>query len=177
MNFEDLIDKLKSKPLSGDDILQSLNGKTKIYKYSDLSKFSSIDELLHPYNNAVILYETKPNYGHWICVLKRNDNVIEYYDPYGKPIDYPLKYINASFKKETNQDDIYLLKLMLKSPYDIEYNNVAIQKLDRDISSCGRHCIMRIVCKDLNLKQYQKLFKKEGNLDGDDKVTLLTGYI
>jgi hypothetical protein len=68
-------------PLSGKDILNMLEGKTKILIYPNLHKYNNINELLHPYGSCVILYMTKRNYGHWTCLVDHNDR-IEFYDPY-----------------------------------------------------------------------------------------------
>ena len=171
------IDILKKKPFSGNNIIDAVGGKTKIVKYSDIHKYKTIEELLHPHNCVVILYETKPSYGHWVCVLKHKNNDLEFFDPYGKSVDEQIQYIPYEYRIESKQDFPQLIRLFLNSPYNIVINKMKIQKFTKDVSSCGRHCAFRLILKHLPLKQYQKLMKNEDGLNADDKVTYLTAYI
>jgi hypothetical protein len=170
-----LINKLKNYPFSGKDIVTACDGHTKIILYSDIHKFKSIDQLLKPYNNAVILYQTKPNYGHWVLLMKKG-NVIEFFDSYGLFIDEQLNFISKEFKKVSHQDFPYLSNLLLKSKYKIIYNPVRLQKTDNDISSCGRHVCLRLILKDLSLKDYIKMIK-HNKYDPDSLVTYLTAFV
>jgi hypothetical protein len=171
------IDILKKKPFSGKDIIEAVNGETKIITYPEIHKYETIDELCHPYNCCVILYETKPQYGHWVCVIKHDDNSIEFFDPYGKSIDEQLEFIPNGFRKQSKQDFPQLIRLFLNSPYNIVINKMKIQKFTKDVSSCGRHCAFRLVLRHLALNKYQKLMKNEDGLNADDKVTYLTAFI
>jgi hypothetical protein len=171
------IDILKQKPFSGKDIMEALGGETKIITYPELYKYDTIDELVHPYNCCVILYQTKPHFGHWVCVIKHDDNTLEFFDPYGGSVDTQLDFIDKQFRKETRQDFPQLIRLFLNSPYNIVINRMKIQKFDRDIASCGRHCAFRLILKHLPLKKYQHIMRKEKGLCADDKVTYLTAFI
>lgn len=176
--MEKYINILKGKPFSGSDIMNTLDGKTKIIKNSDMWKYENIDEILHPFNCAVILYQTRPDYGHWVCILKHPDNTLEFFDPYGFSIDGALKFINPQFRKESRQDFPQLIRLFLNSPYNIKVNKMKIQKYNKKISTCGRHCAFRLVLKHLPLEEYQKIMKPEREeMDADDKVTYLMAYI
>jgi hypothetical protein len=175
--MERLIDKLKTKPFSGGDIVEAVDGNTKIVRYPEIHKYNTIDELLHPHNCCVILYESKPRYGHWICILKQPNNTLEFFDPYGMGIDEQLKFIPKHFRQQTKQKYPLLIRMFLNSPYNIVINHMKIQKFNKDVSSCGRHCAMRLISRDLPLRNYQQLMKKEDGLDADDKVTYLTAFI
>lgn len=172
-----LIEKLKSIPFSGNDMMECVGQKTKIVRYRDLHKYKNIEALLYPHNCFVLLYETKPQYGHWVCVILHDNNVIEFFDPYGYFIDDQLSFIDKKFRKKTNQNFPYISKLFLESPYFIEWNNKQLQKLYKNNSSCGRHVSLRINMRDMPLKEYQKILKTEGGLTPDDKVTYLTSFI
>ena len=63
--------KLIATPLGDDDIRKILGNETKIIKYSELSKFNDLDELLpNEKDYCIILYEHKLNEGHWVAILK-----------------------------------------------------------------------------------------------------------
>ena len=75
--------KLISIPLGDDDIRHILGNSTKIIKYSELSTFNDLDELLPNENDyCIILYEHEPSSGHWVCLLKYN-GTFEFFDAYG----------------------------------------------------------------------------------------------
>jgi hypothetical protein len=171
---------LEAKPLSGSDIQDAVDGQTKVIRYSAIHRFRTIDQLLAPYDSAVILYETREGFGHWTCVfLNRRTGVLEFFDPYGKPIDSQLDHIPPALKASTYQDYPYLAKLMLASPYKLTYNQKPLQKLGGDVNSCGRHVAMRLVMRDLPISQYQQflLQKKGGALNPDGVVSMMTAFI
>lgn len=171
-----LFDDIQHIPLSGSQIYKTLDGKTKILRYKDLLNYNNIDDVLKPYNNIVLLYESMPRSGHWVCVIKHKDT-IEYFDPYGLKIDEILKYIKPSFRKISNQDFPYLSYLLYKSKYNIIYNNKKLQEKNNKISTCGRHIISRIILKDIPLKKYINIFKTEKKVNADDKVSFLTSSL
>ncbi len=170
--MDSYIKKLESKPFSGEDILNILDQKTKIVLYNEIKKYKSIDSLLHPYGNVVILYETKPGYGHWVCIIKHKGKnpYIEFFDSYGMKPDQQLDYVPENMKSQP-----YLLKLFLKSEYPIIYNSKQLQQLMDDVSSCGRHVALRLVLRDIPLKEYLKLIINQ-KYNPDMIVTYLTAF-
>lgn len=165
--MDKLIKKLEVDPFSNFDILNICDQNTKVIRYSELKKYSNIDDVLKPFDNVVILYESKKNYGHWVCLLKY-DKIIEFFDPYGLPIDTQLKY---------SKDKVPLLsKLLVDSPYLLAENRTKLQKLYKDVSTCGRHVCVRIILKDLPLKEYINIMVNN-KIDPDLIVTYLTSFI
>jgi hypothetical protein len=173
--MDKIIKNLEGEPFSGADIMKLCDNETKVLKYGDLEQFNTIDELLEPHNNAIILYETAPNYGHWCCVLKYGDTV-EFFDPYGMGIDQQRKHISPEFKKRSNQEYPWLSILLNKCDYNLVENRHKLQKLENDISTCGRHVCLRVILRDIDLDRYIKILTK--NKDSPDKiVTYLTAFI
>ena len=82
MEIEVDYEKLKRTPLGDHEISSYLNGRTQVIKYNEIPKYKNIEEFLGPYGNAVILLETKRDFGHWIC-LKITGNVISFLTPMG----------------------------------------------------------------------------------------------
>ena len=150
--------------LSDQDI-RKLNPRTKLILYEDVKRYRTIDHLLHPYDSVIILYEWKRtkdySVGHYITVNRVNDGIIEHFDSYTIKPDDELKQISdmpESFKKMTGQDQKYLLKLYAESNKPISYNQYHLQSLSDNISTCGRHCIIRSLYRHMPLDDYVKLF-------------------
>lgn len=172
-----MIDYYENIPLSNFDIIKYMNGQSTIILYPDLYKYKSIDEVLGPYNIAFILLETRKNYGHWTCLFKNSSDEVEFFNPYGGIPDSSLDFVPYPFKKESHQDFPYLTKLLFESPYEIFYNEFDFQKHNKYIKTCGRHCVVRIWLKHLDIYQYKQELDnlcKQMDLDYDGVVTILT---
>lgn len=167
--------------LSNYEINNILKDQTKILTYKALPQFNNIDQLLEPYKNFIMLYMSRPNFGHWTCVLKHPDR-IEFFDPYGgkNTPDNELNMIKDDVKQITNQDYPYLSQLLYDSGYPIEYNNYQFQEHGQGINSCGRHCIVRCLFKNLLLDEYYEMMNqlcKKFNMNYDQLVTYITTNI
>lgn len=179
LTLRDEVDKFKDIALSTEDILRIVDGKAHVVLYSQIHTFNSIDELLKPYDAAVILYETHENYGHWTCVTLRDEysrkgkRILEFWDSYGLPFDAQLTDIPKEFAKKTYQDKPYLSELLIKEncPYKLSYNEFQFQELTPNVKDCGRWVATRILLKDLPLKVFRDFFY---GLYSDDLVTILT---
>ena len=120
-----------------------------ILKYSELENFKNIEELL-PNNRdyKIILTESKFNEGHWCCLM-RYDNVIEWFDSYGKKGGHPegqLSFIPGIIKKMLGQNKHHLTRLLKTVPkdYKVVFNNTPLQVLREGVNTCGKWCIARI---------------------------------
>jgi len=169
--------------LSDDDI-RRLNPNTKILLYEDVKKFPTIQHLLDPFDCAIILYEWKrtqeTSIGHYIAVVALPDGTIEHFDSYGILPDNELKQIknmSSNYKKMTGQDQQYLLKLYIKSPYQISYNQYKLQSLSDDISTCGRFAVLRTIFKNLTLEQFKDLFIGKKNTPDEIAVAMTQKFL
>lgn len=173
----EILKQIENIALSNKDLLKIVDGKANIIIYSNIYKYRSIDDLINPYGAAFILFQSRPHYGHWCLLFRTNDRKLEFFNPYGGYPDDSLDYINSDFKKKSYQDKPYLSKLLLKSPYDLEYNEFDFQKEKNDIKTCGRHCAMRLICRYLNIYEYKDFLDKIKSITGlnyDQIVTLFT---
>lgn len=122
-----------------------------VIKFEDIRNYSSIHRLMTDDNNypenrvLLIIYRSQPNYGHWVG-LYYNDYGINYLNSYGSYIDKSIDAIPEQFKKISQQNYPYLLKLLSEAPMDVYYNNIKLQKmLDKDEDgsvvpqTCGRY--------------------------------------
>lgn len=171
------IKNLENIGLSSDEILQLIDGKANLILYTDLAKITNIDDILKPYGACIILYLTRKNYGHWVCLIKLDDKTLEFFDPYGFMIDEELDWnIDKNFRKFSKQDYPHLTSLLYYSPYYLTYNQYKFQKKKNDIKTCGRHTALRILLRNLSLDEYYNLILSM-HKDPDYLVTLLTSFI
>lgn len=177
-NFKQILNKYKKKSLSGRDIFDMLDGNIKIFTYPEITKYNNIHDILSPYGCCIILYLKTPTYGHWCALLQHKDR-IEFFDPIKNMIpDDELPYINNDFRIASNQVKPHLLKLLYNSGSKIEYNNYNFQEMNNyDVRTCGRHCVSRIIFKNLLLDDYYDLIYylcNQFNLSFDEIITLIT---
>jgi hypothetical protein len=177
------INKLQDIALSDSQVMNLINHDANLILYKDIHKYNNIDELLGQHGAAVILYESKPAYGHWTTIFKVSPNEIEFFNSYGNQNNHDgipdamLKFIPKSFRKQSNQDHTYLSKLMYDSKYDLSYNQYNYQGDGENIKTCGRHIATRLNNRNLSLNKYNEYIKKmcrELNLNSDQLVSYLT---
>lgn len=122
--------------LSGSDIknfFAPIGFCPNIVKYSDLL---SIDNL-----PCFILYEQLPNVGHWTLLFRRNDGMIEFFDPYGITVDDELSW---TFYDEETKQKKPLVNMLLKT----DENNFEINKIPYqgpNSITCGLWCCIRLL--------------------------------
>lgn len=179
-SFENIIKQYQDIALSDKEVLRLINGKANLILYTDLHKYDSIDDILEPYGACILLFEAKPKYGHWCCLFKRNEKMIEFFNPYGGYPDDSLKFIPMRFRLVSNQFYPHLSWLMINSPYELSYNEYKFQKHGSDIKTCGRWCAIRLIFRYFSLNDFHELITyltKKFNMKSDELVTLLTMYI
>jgi hypothetical protein len=158
-------------PLKNSDIYKLLGNKTIVLRYHELGLLYRIEDLLSHYGNAVILYETPDDTGHWTAVFYTwNDQgrpVIEFFDPYGYSVDKEFSWTNL-------QQPRYLSKLLHKTKIPVEYNEHQLQRFANNIATCGRHVVNRIRYAGLPLSQYSRIF---GGPESDRKVYEMTKQV
>jgi hypothetical protein len=162
--------------LSNIDIVNLLDCKCKIILYPDLYKYKNLDEILGVSGTCIILFESQPNYGHWVCIMRRNNDV-EFFNSYGGYPDDTLKHIEKKFAINSHQDKPYLSLLMINCPYNLSYNEFKFQKEKGDIKTCGRHCVVRAKHKNLDIYDYKEKLDalcQKYDTDYDGIVTMMT---
>jgi hypothetical protein len=174
------IKQIKRKPLSDADIRAYLPD-AKIISTSELNNIKDIDELLPKDKDVIfLLYQSKPNYGHWVLLSKYN-NTIEYNDSYGGKIDGPLKW-NSKKVNNILENEPYITDLLTKAQdkYKIIYSIKDLQKDSPDVADCGRFAIMRaltILNDNQTLKDYIKMMNEMKKITGFDYDDIVSGII
>lgn len=160
--------------LSDKQLLQLVDGKAKIVLYPEITNYKTLDQLLYPYDAIFLLYESRPNWGHWTLVHKTSPDTVECFDPYGTNIDDQLYDIEPSFRLLSKQEIPWLSYLLYHSPYNIDYNEYQFQSNSSNIKTCGRWCVVRLYYSYLPLEKFREIFQSKY---GDDVVTYLTAWV
>lgn len=165
------IDEIKMISTSNSELQEKLGRPINVIKYNELKNYSSIDDLLKPYGECIILYETHVNNGHWVCVFKRG-NKISFFDSLGLKPDDQFHSISIKFRKDNGIRKPYLTYLLTDTPYEVEYNPYKLQVMDEFIATCGRWVVLRLKLKDLSPSEFANLFKGGVDFDSDDLAIL-----
>ena len=134
--------RLINKALSDEDIVTVLCADTQIIKYSELRHIDDLDELLtNNIDYCIILYEDRPDRGHWTA-LSRYNGIYEHFDSYGNKPDKSLEWVNMKMRRMLKQATPYLTNLLNNKHYI--YNNVKYQDRDGYVNTCGSHGVHRL---------------------------------
>jgi hypothetical protein len=151
------------RPLSSEDMEEQ--GLTHILKYSEAARCKTISQLFGGKNHCLLLLPTvNEEDGHWVLLL-RHKNVVEYFDPYGKPMGHwvPMDEL----------EDLFQGSNLVGSQHFV-YNTFAFQAQKNSISTCGRWCLMRFIQNDLSLQQFTQCFGEANySLTRDELISLL----
>lgn len=172
--------KLESYSLSGDEMRKYGPKGAKLLTYKQLAQCKTLDEALGRSGVLILLYLTQAdNYGHWCCVFKRNNNIVNFFDSYGKVIDEPLDYCQTDVRIRNNEILPHLSTLIYNSGYKIEYNDHILQTHNPNImvATCGRHVLCRLTLRYLNDDDYFKYMFSNSKFNPDYIVTELTEFI
>ena len=174
--MDKLIAGWEGKRFSGEEIVKLCDGKVLIRRVRDLAGARSLKEAMGKHKAMVILYETKDSSGHWCAVFEAAPGLLEFFDPYGIRPDGELEFIDRRFMEESGQGP-HLSRLIEKSKYPVvEYNSTPLQKFSRDMNTCGRWCGLRICFRDIPLKNFIRLFRRQ-KFPADWYVTALTMFV
>jgi len=156
------IEKRIETPMSNEDLEKYLAIRPEdIIKYSELSNYKTIQQLLPKDNDfRIILIEEKKNFGHFVSV-QRQGKVITYYNSYGAKWDTDWRFIPRLVRiilGQNTNDLTRLFKQAEKDGFKVEYNKKRNQKLSPKIMTCGRHVTMwrHYALMGYTLAEYQK---------------------
>lgn len=176
-NILTIIKYLKKKSLSDKEMLQLVDNKANLLTYPELTEYNDIYEAMGPNKALILLFMTRNNYGHWVCLFERDNGDIEFFDSYAYIPDEELEFVPQNFREVSGQDYPHLTALLYQSGARIIYNDERLQKQVKDVATCGRHVTCRLIFRKLTLQQYLDLFKHTNGLSPDDIVTFLTSFI
>jgi hypothetical protein len=165
--------KIKSYPLSDEDIRKILGDDIKIITYPELGKMEDISQAFDRKGRCILLYLTADDHsGHWVCMLNKG-GTIEYFDPYGEAPEEALSSVPQSKLQELDEGSPYLTQLLRASGKKVSYNHYAFQKDKADVNTCGRHSVVRCLYAPYSVGKYKKVMDSTG-MTPDDFVSALT---
>ena len=176
--MDKLIERSERVDLSGKDIMRMVNGETRILAYEKLKTYNSLEQILNPYGNCIILYQTKENFGHWVVLIDRGGRMLEFYDSYGLKPDEELK-IDNQYHLRIHGGVItpHLTALIKSGGWSVKYNNKQLQEQLSDVNTCGRYCVMRLLYKDMSLQKFNDLLTNNKCYNPDFWVSAMTYLI
>lgn len=173
--MDNIIKNLEAKSLSDVDIHNVTDAN--VIVYSDLKKYSSLDDLMGDACAAVILFRTAENFGHWTCIFKHNSETVEWFDSLAfRPDDELKKTKGEQLRIQLGQNLPLLTKLIDESPYRCIYNHYKLQENARDVNTCGRWCILRLALREMGPKEFRNLFINQ-KFKPDYYASALTAFI
>jgi len=156
------IQKRIEQPMSNEDLEKYLSVKPEdIIKYSELSNYHTIQQLLPKEDDfKIILIEEKQNFGHFVSV-QRQGKVITYFNSYGAKWDTDWRFIPRLVRiilGQNTNDLTRLFKQAEKDGFTVEYNKKRLQKLSPKIMTCGRWVVFwrHFSQMGYTLSQFQK---------------------
>jgi hypothetical protein len=179
--MDKLLKQLQSYSFSDKDMMNLIEGKANLVTYPEIAKYKTLDKLLGKHRACIILYLSKPNYGHWTCIFERTDEPghIIFYDPYGFLPDEELKFNSYQVNRQLGQDKPYLLMLMVKAENKYIYtsNGYRIQKMKKNNNICGRAVGLRLNFRNFGDEEFHNILTKNKYYKPDDWITILTSFI
>mgnify|MGYP003649581326 CR=1 FL=1 len=156
------IQKRIGEPMTNFDLEKYLEiNPSDIIKYSELSDYHSIEQLLPKKDSfKVLLIEDKTNSGHFVGLF-RFDKTIEYFNSYGAKWDTDWRFIPRMVRIILGQATNDLTRLFTqakKDGFNVVWNKKRLQKLSPTIQTCGRFVAMRRHLGQMGytLPQFQK---------------------
>lgn len=156
-------------PLSR-DTMHELAPEAAIYKYSELKEFDALPRL--PF---ILLYETSPDFGHWVLITETPEG-IEHFDSYGLKPDGEFSFVPLMFRAQSGQASPHLVKLLLDTGVPINFSGAKLQSTRTPTATCGRWCVTRLMFNDMKSDDFIKMIRgaaKRHRLTNDELVTAL----
>ncbi|MFY8213250.1 MAG: hypothetical protein ACOVKJ_02230 [Flavobacterium sp.] len=157
--------------LSDSQIKDYFHGKVPVMLYTELCAKPLRYTLNTETKSVIFLLRDSKDYGHWCAIFLKNagkEQGIHIFDSYG---NYPD--CNQWKHKEDKMLEQYG-NLLCKRLYDenvpVYFNHHVYQNNSPIIATCGRHCIMRILKKNLATEEYYNFMNSLGH-DYDQSVS------
>lgn len=174
LSIEDVAEKSMNISLRDDHLQQIAKHKMNICSYrGHVAHAQCLDDFLAPHGAAIILYESKPKYGHWVAVFRGpQPRTLNYFDSYGRVPDFPLQKMSPQMRCQP-----MLAALCAREGVKLIYSPYKLQKDDDNTSSCGRWAALRVALRSLDADTFGRMFLNPRNhLKPDAYVNLMTMF-
>ena len=172
MNLKQLLNELDSMALSEAEFKRVANCNSFLL-FTDLGKYNSLEQLFQVNGDNILLaLKSTPNFAHFMCLCKQNNNRAIYYESYGKTIEELIR--ESPYTLDKSRGVNLLKKLENNSKISIDYNRFTHQKnhqKNNAINTCAFQSANRIRYSHLSNKEYDDFMKSTG-MDHDWFVIL-----
>lgn len=169
-SFDEVISEAVEEELSGNEVMELFaNDRLGFLLYERLYNFNSLPEVLEGKDAAIILYQYTKFEGHYIILLKHDDNTYELFDPLGYEPDYELKFL--PYDKDPQLST--LIKRYENNGGKVIINRTKFERDAERVNTCGRHCVVRYAFKEMSLSQYTE-FIRSSRIKTDKLITIMT---
>ena len=170
MYLEELLEAEQSKPLHKDLVMKlSYRKGLKYLYYDDLKPSDTLKTLLPQKNSGVlilfVMHGRESEVGHFCLLFRNQKSGLHFIDSYGMGLRKVIEITHSAKKLEK-----------LIHGHNIHINKHRFQVMEkgqRAVNTCGRHCITRWNAAQLKPKDYENLMYHP-SLDPDEIVTLMT---
>lgn len=174
--MEKVIKGLEDVTLSGEDVLKICNNNANLFAYHNITQFHDINQLFDNKPAAIILYEKRYNFGHWVTLIRFPDH-FEFFDSLGYHYDQEELWADPKVRPSLNEDEPYLTELLESSGLPITYNKHKLQESIKDVNTCGRWAGFRALLHNTTNEEFYDLFKDLKCYKPDFWVTCFTMLI
>jgi len=167
--------------LSDAEIAKLLPG-IRIISYPELESLGgrNIENALDGEGRLVILFLTESRtVGHWTCIHATPDGGLECFDAYGLKPEGPKAWLSQSKRIALHEDRPLLSGLIREAEgrgIPVTFNPVPFQKSQLGVATCGRHVVVRLLKRDLDLPAYVRFIASAGGTP-DEVVTRITNRL
>ena len=163
MKLKDLLNELDSMALSEAEFKKIANCNSFLL-FTDLSNYNSLEQLFQMNGPKILLaLKSTPNFAHFMCLCKQNNNRAIYYESYGKSIEQLIR--ESPYTLDKTKGINLLKRLEHNSKISIDYNRYVHQKnhmKNNPINTCGFQASNRIRWSFLSNKEYDDFMKSTG---------------
>lgn len=170
-SIKTLIKNSEKIELTGEQLHNITEGKCRIVAYEALEDFQNIDQCFQGFEGLIILYQKDRTDGHWTLLMRRSENLLEFFDPYGLKLDSELRFSDYNLRRHKGEMIPHLSALIDNSDYKLIQNTVQLQKLQKDYNTCGRWVGVRFLMREFSLNKFVKLFE---GVDSDYTISSMT---
>lgn len=168
----------KADSLSDKDLHRLLPG-VPVTLYKNLMN-ATLTDITDDRGRGVLLFteEETPTtiQGHWFAILPQ-DGAYLVFDPYGGTSTDPwrdgVNFVTKYELKALGQERPMLDDVFKRAGVRVTFNTTKFQSKGNDVSTCGRHCAVRLWHADMDSPQYKAFIYSYGP-DADATVTRMT---
>lgn len=161
-----LIQEVKNREINIDDLKALVGDTCNVVSDRDLT-INDVFSTIKDKAIIILLLKDKSQHGHYVAIsIDNRKECINFYDPYGLHVEILSALAGGEI---TN----FLFELQTALPrYKLDINMRKMQKMNEKVSTCGRFCVLRVMCKNLSNNQFNDLLDNPLMLKSADDISV-----